>query len=169
MKMIAKFKSAINSYNELIKSSIRHHYSVEIRDNQGNTKNMWKTINNLIHQYKKSQNITEIRNENGEMVNITGIPNAFNNHLTELGFILSQNISSCSIPSESYISESTQEFIFCEITEQVVCLLLSSLSSTKASGLDGLPAKLIKLASPYIAKSLTTIFNRSMSTGIFPC
>ena len=73
-----------------------------------------------------------------------------------------------SIPPESYISESTQDFIFREITEQEVCQLLSSLSPTKASGLDGLPAKLIKLASPYIAKSLTTIFNRSISTGIFP-
>ena len=40
------FKSAINSYNKLIKSSIRHHYSVEIRDNQGNTKNMWFSNNN---------------------------------------------------------------------------------------------------------------------------
>ncbi|CAB4031940.1 Hypothetical predicted protein [Paramuricea clavata] len=102
------------------------------------------------------------------MVNIPGIPNAFNNHFTDLGFILSQNISTCSIPPESYISESMQEFIFCEITEQEVCQLLSSLSSTKASGLDGLPAKLIKMASHYIAKSLTTIFNRSISTGIFP-
>ncbi|CAB4026536.1 Hypothetical predicted protein, partial [Paramuricea clavata] len=102
------------------------------------------------------------------MVNIPGIPNAFNNHFTDLGFILSQNISSCSIPPESYISESMQEFIFCEITEQEVCQLLLSLSSTKALGPDGLPAKLIKLASPYIAKSLTTIINRSISTGIFP-
>lgn len=47
--------------------------------------------------------------------------------------------------------------------------MLSSLSPAKASGLDGLPVKLIKLASPYIAKSLTSIFNRSISTGIFPC
>ena len=44
-----------------------------------------------------------------------------------------------------------------------------ALSPNKASGLVGLPAKLIKLASPYITKSLTTIFNRSISTGIFPC
>jgi hypothetical protein len=37
-----------------------------------------------------------------------------------------------------------------DITEQEVRQLLSSLSLTKASGLDGLPPKLIKLASPYI-------------------
>ena len=47
--------------------------------------------------------------------------------------------------------------------------LLSSLSPTKASGLDGLPANHIKLALPYITKSLTTIFNRSISADIFTC
>ena len=46
---------------------------------------------------------------------------------------------------------------------------MSSLSPNTASGLDGLPAKLIKLASSYITKSLTTIFNRSIFTGMFPC
>ena len=78
------FKSARNSYNKLIKSSIRHHYSVEIGDNQGNTKNMWKTINNLIHKSKKSQNVTEICNENGEMVNIQ----AYLMHLIIISLIL---------------------------------------------------------------------------------
>ena len=84
-------------------------------ENQGNTKHMWKSINNLIHKSKKSQNITVICNENGEIINTPGIPNAFNNHFTDLGFNLSQNILRCSIPPESYIRESTLEFIFCDI------------------------------------------------------
>ena len=162
------FTSARNSH-KLIKSSICHHYDVEIRNNQGNTKQMWKSINNLIDKSKKSQNITDICNENGEIINTPGIPNAFNSHFTDLGFNLSQNILRCSTPPESYIRESTREFIFCDITEQEVYQLLSSLSPNKASGLDGLPAKLIKLASTYITKSLTTIFNRSIFTGMFPC
>ena len=43
------------------------------------------------------------------------------------------------------------------------------MSPNKASGLDKLPVKLVKIAAPYITKSLTAIFNRSISTGIFPC
>ena len=98
------------------------------------------------------------------------IINAFNNHLimTDLSFILSQNISGCCIPPESSISESQQEFIFYEITEEDVHQLLSSLSPTEASGLDALPANIIKLTIPYITKSLTTILNRAISAGIFP-
>ena len=87
------FKSARNSHNKLIKSSIRHHYDVEIRNN------------NLIHKSKKSQNITDICNQNGEIINTPGIPNAFNSHFTDLSFNLSQNILRCSTPPESYIRE----------------------------------------------------------------
>ena len=118
--------------------------------------------------------MNEICNKNVEPIDINDIPEAFNNryHFTDLGYILSQNIPACSTPPESYITEATQECAFCDITEQEVYELLSTLptlSTTKASGLDKLPAKLIKLAAPYITKSLTAIFNRSMSTGIFPC
>ena len=109
--------------------------------------------------------MNEICNENGKPIDINDIPEAFNNHFTDLGQILSQNIPACSTPPESYITEATQKFAFRDITEQVVYELLSTLSTTKASGLDKLPAKLIKLAAPYITKSLTAIFNRSMSTG----
>ena len=70
---------------------------------------------------------------------------------------------------QSFINELTNEFIFCEITEHEVFQVLSSMSPNKASGLDKLPVKLVKIAAPYITKSLTAIFNRSISTGIFPC
>ena len=39
---------------------------------------------------------------------------------------------------------------------------------TKAPGLYKLPATLVKLAAPYIAKALAKIFNESLLTGIFP-
>ena len=43
------------------------------------------------------------------------------------------------------------------------------MSPKKASGLDKLPVKLVRLAAPFITKSLTAIFNKSISTGIFIC
>ena len=46
--------------------------------------------------------------------------------------------------------------------------LLLSLSLPKAPGLDKLPATLVKLAAPCIAKPLAKIFNKLLLTGIFP-
>ena len=51
--------------------------------------------------------MNEICNENGKPIDINDIPEAFNNHFTDLGHIpvLSQNIPACSTPPESYISK----------------------------------------------------------------
>ncbi len=45
---------------------------------------------------------------------------------------------------------------------------LSNLTISKASGLDQISAKVLKIAAPSIAPSLTLIFNQSIRTGIFP-
>ena len=163
------FKSAKNSYNKLIKASIQEYYTEEIYKNQGNIKLTWKTINDLMHKSKKSSNVSEICNNYGSTISTNDVPDAFNNHFIEIGKILSQNIPTASVSPESYINESEEEFTFGEITEQEVFQLLSTMSPKKASGLDKLPVKLVRLAAPFITKSLTVIFNKSISTGIFIC
>ena len=47
-------------------------------------------------------------------------------------------------------------------------MLLSRINERKAPGLDNIPNKLIKIAAEIISPSLTEIFARSISTGIFP-
>ena len=49
-----------------------------------------------------------------------------------------------------------------------MCELLSQLDDKKAIGLDGVPCKLLKLASSIIRPSLTEIFNSCIDTGTFP-
>ena len=48
-----------------------------------------------------------------------------------------------------------------------VALTLKNLKVTKSTGLDKIPAKVLKIASSIIAPSLTLIFNLSLSSGIF--
>ena len=46
--------------------------------------------------------------------------------------------------------------------------LLKEINCKKATGLDKIPGKLLKIAADVIAPSLTQIFNQSLSQGIFP-
>lgn len=46
--------------------------------------------------------------------------------------------------------------------------MIHSLPVNKASGLDGISAKLLKEAGPIVSASLTYIINLSLTTGIFP-
>ena len=123
-----------------------------------------RVIDNLVYRGKKSSHVGEIRNKHGETIDANDIPNVFNSHFTDLSY----NPISYNLP-ESFINELTHEYIFSEITEHEVFQVLSSMSPNKATAVDKLPVKLVKIAAPYIAKSLTAIFNRSISTGIFPC
>ena len=54
------------------------------------------------------------------------------------------------------------------ITTSAVCRKLLGLSAYKASGLDGIPARPLKKFAPELAEPVTVIFNRSVSSGVFP-
>jgi len=45
---------------------------------------------------------------------------------------------------------------------------LSNLNTSKATGADGIPAKLLRMVAPGIAKSLIKLFNYSLKTGQIP-
>ena len=54
------------------------------------------------------------------------------------------------------------------ITTSAVCRKLLGLSAYKASGPDGIHARLLKTFAPEFAEPVTVIFNRSVSFGVFP-
>ena len=59
------------------------------------------------------------------------------------------------------------KFYFHSITETNILKKLKNLKVSKATGADGIPAKMLKLSCDIIAPSLTYIFNLSISTGIY--
>jgi hypothetical protein len=58
-------------------------------------------------------------------------------------------------------------FYFSDISVSNVALRLQNLKASKATGVDNIPAKVLKAASHIIAPSLTVIFKQSLSTGIY--
>ena len=45
---------------------------------------------------------------------------------------------------------------------------MSKIDEKKATGLDMIPSKLLKMAASIVAPSLTSIFSKSILTGIYP-
>ena len=70
---------------------------------------------------------------------------------------------------ETYVKKAKSEFAAFEPTNvNNVYQLLSGLSSNKATGLDKISCKIIKIASLVIADSLTYIFNQAITLSSFP-
>ena len=96
------------------------------------------------------------------------ISNVLNYHFTHIGPRLAGNIPETSVSFEDYITPSVSSFTLNEISCDVVHRLVSSLQINKATGLDGISARLLKEACPKIVPSLTHIINLSIRSGCFP-
>ena len=59
-------------------------------------------------------------------------------------------------------------FKFQTIEERDVLKMLKSLDPNKACGVDGIGAKLLRMVAPGICRSLTSLFNASLRSGIVP-
>ena len=67
-----------------------------------------------------------------------------------------------------YVKPSDRVFSFERINVQEVVNLVKGIDGGKATGLDNIPCKLLKIAADVVAPSLTCIFNQSLLTGIYP-
>ena len=89
-----------------------------------------------------------------------------------MGDRLSTNVLQSTIAPESYLNDFQNSVnkltCFRDITQTEILNLLHGLVASKASGMDGISAKFLKIAAPVIAPSLALIFYHSIFTGIFP-
>ena len=82
-------------------------------------------------------------------------------------FHAKKNMAACTI-YEDYITPSESSFMLSETHCGVVDCLVSSLWVDKATGVDGISARLLIEACPQIVPSLTHIINLSVRGGYFP-
>ena len=109
---------------------------------------------------------------NQQITDSANIAEAFNEHFSTIGSklidaIVSNNVS----PAKSfveYLPTTNSVFSIETAYPQQVLELMLKLSNKKATGLDGVSSKLIKISAPVIVSFITKIFNSSISTGVFP-
>ena len=93
----------------------------------------------------------------------------FNEYLSTIGPDLSSKVDSSNYNFETYIKNAKSEFAaFQPVTVSQISHLLHGLSGNKATGIDKISSKIIKLAAPVISDSLTLIFNQAITLSSFP-
>ena len=124
----------------------------------------WRLINDL-----NSRKANEAPNfEGSALTNPADISEAFNSHFTTIGEKLANEIPSSTVDPISYISPTNSVFTVEEIDVSTVDHLLRKINVNKATGLDGIPGKLLKMAASILSPSLTQIFNKSLFKDIYP-
>ena len=112
--------------------------------------------------------MSQVKTGNQVFTSPGDIGEAFNNHFTNIGQSLAQEIPSSEIDPLAYVNSVDGVFSFQRINVQKVMKLLKAIDVSKATGLDKIPNRLLKIAVDVVAPSITGIFNQSLVTGIFP-
>ena len=142
---------------------------MKIAGQKHNPKQVWKTINNLLGKQKKQTVVNEVNIEGEILANPQDIAEGFNDYFSKICTNFASKIGTSNCNFENYIKETKSEFAAFQPTAiSNVCYLLSGLSSNKATFIDNISCKIIKMAAPVIADSLTYIFNQVITQSSFP-
>ena len=126
-------------------------------------------IISLLGRKTKSTTINELSLNGKNMTDVDEIADGFNNYFSNVGPDLARSIGTSDYNFENYITRTNAEFsCFSTITTSTICHLLNSLSKSKATGIDTISSKILEIASPVIADSLSYIFNQAIILCSFP-
>ena len=152
-----------------LRNAKKDYYSSKIAGQKCDPKNAWKTINNLLGRQSKPTVVNELKLGDNSLTSPKDIAEGFNDYFSNIGPDLASNIHTSNDSFEKYVKNSKSEFTaFQPVTVSNVYHLLHGLSGNKATGIDKISCKIIKIAATAISDSLTYIFNQAVTLSSFP-
>ena len=164
-----RYKHERNVTNNSIKQAKQRYFIDNLESSKSNPRKTWKLINEVTSRKKNmTKDISEIQIGNKSITSTPELAEIFNKHFIEIGPKLASEIPISNIKPESYLTPTVKSFTLQSPNVDMVCKLLRGINEKKATGLDKIPCKLLKLAADVLAPSLTDIFKCAIDTGIFP-
>ena len=169
-----QYRAWRNKVKSLIHESKINYYSETINNNHKNPKQLWQNLHDVTSK-SVSHSTNFVDDENGKpILDPEAIANRFNDHFTSVHKKV--NSSQRGEPFDAhmlndYVDQKVPEetkFSISQVKESFVLNQLQKLAVNKATGIDDISAKYLKLAAPVIANTPTKIFNLSIQNGTFP-
>jgi endonuclease/exonuclease/phosphatase family metal-dependent hydrolase len=155
-----EYKIQRNLVTSMKRTKMKTYFSALVEAKE-NSKNIWKALNQLTNKNKQSTLIRDIT------------PEELNNHFTTIADQVIQNDKTKDndlIKLQEFCKTKNVKTILeiPFITVNEVFQALMHMKQTNTRGLDGLDGKILKIAAPYIADSLTYIYNMCIDKSYIP-
>ena len=151
---------------KLIRKTKKMHYKEHFED--GNTKNMWQEINQLLGRNPKIQEIEELIIANKIIKKPEHICKEMNQHFTGVAQKFTQNIPFVKSYEEQVHPRSMYLETGLENISQDLEEIIDNLNSRKARGFNDINVKLIKCLKVPLLPILSFLTKQSLNYGIFP-
>ena len=159
------FCESRNYYQEQLKLAEEEHNNKlrsDLNNSSRSSKCWWRTVKHFMNK-NHSTTVPSLIHDGKHIPDSLSKAEIFNSFFLEQSKVDS---SSASLPEITDSPVSSLDSI--TISETEVLDVLLSLDTSKASGPDGISAKLLKEAAPAISPSLTKLFNTSLANKKFP-
>lgn len=164
-----QYVSYRNQLRTLLFACKQSYYTKKLAECDGDVKSTWKAVHEITDTARNANIITEIKDDNGEMVkDPETIANKFNAFFTGIGPELAAKIPHESMKRKNCQSPKAIFKKFTRINVEDGSKLISSLRIDSAAGPDGIPTKIIKNACEWVVKPIVHIINLILTTGVFP-
>ena len=154
-----------------MKKSKQAYYDRYFERNWNNIKNTWKGIKFLISLKTVAFSIpTVLSLDNGDAItNPYDTANTFNNYFASIAETTKKSIKYSHKHFTDYLSNQNDSTIFLQPTDKKeIANIISSLNSSKVSGPNSIPYRILFLLKNEVSKQLADLFNLSFTTGVFP-
>ena len=164
-----------NKVSTMIDTAKKEAYQTKIEEGKDDSRSIWKLFKQF-GMYKKGSskvNNFEIKKDNDIISDDLDIANVFNEYFVNIPSKLKEPIqpSDFELPHkfvDSKFNENTN-FTIPFVNRSFVSNYLTSMDATKATKLDCIVPRLLKIASNVLTPSITYMINKSIESGVFPC
>ena len=165
------FKKYRNKIVDLIKINRKLHYQKLFEENKINSKTIWQGFHNILYSKKGNRINTpsSLLIEGNTITVPQDISEYFNNFFTSIGQDLQKNIA----PTRKHFSDylkapSADTFYISPTTRKEISDLIKTLKNSKSLGPNSIPRNILKEIHETISIPLSTLINKSFTTGVFP-
>ena len=150
----------------------KYYYYDQLQINKNNSKGTWDVLRSLLPSKIKQAGPHTLKTNQNDGSNITDafeIAQEINSYFINIGKFLARKLNSSDNQCLSYLGKSTPASIFLVPTTLFeIALMINSLKSKKAAGVDDISPYFLQLSSNILAPALSFIINHCLSLGVFP-
>ena len=160
----SEFKRLRNLVTLKLRKAKQRYYSNHLKENEGNQKETWKSLKDLLGNSKKSDSVTTNLISEEKRVKSSN----FNHFFVNVARNLTSAYASAGQCFRRWLrpTNHSEKFTIRDITVAETRKALKELKPRKATGLDGI--RLLKDAANVLAGPLTEIFNMTVGQGKIP-
>ena len=166
----AKFKKYRDLINSLLRKSKKQYYKKYFEKHISDSKKTWSGINNLLNRQNKQKLKDIFLNVDGNLYTDQKIVvEKMNDYFINVAENLAKKIPKPSTKFQDYLKNPNKHSIFLsEVLPHEIDDIIKKLGSNKSGDLYGITSYIVKVGGLPLTQILTSLFNKSISQGIFP-